>query len=61
MSRILIADDESSIRFVLRESLEDAGNVVAEASDGNEARRQLAQEHFDIAFLDIRMPGPSGL
>jgi two-component system nitrogen regulation response regulator GlnG len=61
VSRILVADDESSIRFVLRESLEDAGHVVADASDGDDARQLLAREHFDIAFLDIRMPGPSGL
>ncbi len=61
MSRILIADDESSIRFVLREALEGAGNEVEEASDGEEARRRLASKHFDLAFLDIRMPAGSGL
>ncbi len=61
MSRILIADDESSIRFVLREALEGAGNEVEEASDGEEARRRLASERFDLAFLDIRMPAGSGL
>ncbi len=61
MSRILIADDESSIRFVLREALEGAGHEVEEASDGQEAREQLASGRFDLAFLDIRMPGTSGL
>jgi two-component system nitrogen regulation response regulator GlnG len=61
MSRILIADDESSIRFVLRETLEGAGHEVEEAGDGNEAQARLASEPFDIAFLDIRMPGVSGL
>jgi two-component system nitrogen regulation response regulator GlnG len=61
MSRILIADDEASIRFVLRESLEDAGHAVDEAASGDEARELLGREHFDVAFLDIRMPGASGL
>ena len=61
MSRILVADDESSIRFVLREALEDAGHEVTEASDGDVARAKLAEQPFDLAFLDIRMPGVSGL
>ncbi len=61
MSRILIADDESSIRFVLREALEDAGHEVTEASDGDVAREKLAEQPFDLAFLDIRMPGVTGL
>ena len=61
MSRILVADDESSIRFVLRETLEGGGHEVVEAVDGAEARRLLANERIDFAFLDIRMPGASGL
>ena len=61
MSRILIADDEESIRFVLREALEDSGNQVVEAADGDAAREQLAGERFDLAFFDILMPGTSGL
>ena len=59
MTRILVADDEASIRFVLREALE--GHEVVEAADGNEARERLAAQRFDLALLDIRMPGPSGL
>ncbi len=61
MSRILIADDEHSIRFVLREALAGAGHELVEASDGEEARRRLDAEPFDFAFLDIRMPGATGL
>jgi two-component system nitrogen regulation response regulator GlnG len=61
MTRILVADDEPSIRFVLREALESAGHEVVEAADGNAAREALAAQHFDLALLDIRMPGPSGL
>jgi len=61
MTRVLVADDEPSIRFVLREALEGAGHEVVEAADGNAAREALAGRRFDLALLDIRMPGPSGL
>ena len=61
MTRVLVADDEASIRFVLREALVAAGHDVVEAVDGNDARERLAAQRFDLALLDIRMPGPSGL
>jgi two-component system nitrogen regulation response regulator GlnG len=61
MSRVLVADDERSIRFVLREVLEGAGHEVEEASSGDEARARLGAERFDLAFLDIRMPEVTGL
>ncbi len=60
-ARVLIADDEDSIRFVLRETLEDAGHEVTEATTGDEALEALASQDFELAFFDIRMPGPSGL
>ena len=59
--RVLIADDEESIRFVLREALEIDGHIVNEVADGDSAVDALASEQFDLAFVDIRMPGPSGL
>jgi two-component system nitrogen regulation response regulator GlnG len=60
-ARILIADDEESIRFVLREALESAGHEVDDVENGNDALDALANGAYDLAFLDIRMPGPSGL
>jgi len=60
-ARILVADDEESIRFVLRQALEEKGHVVTEAVDGTAALEALEREEFDLAFLDIRMPGPTGL
>ena len=58
---VLIADDEDSIRFVLREALEIEGHLVNEVADGDSALNALSSDQFDLAFVDIRMPGPSGL
>jgi CheY-like chemotaxis protein len=58
---VLVADDEPGIRFVLRETLEEAGHTVTEAVSGDEALAALAGGEFQVAFLDLRMPGPSGL
>jgi two-component system nitrogen regulation response regulator GlnG len=58
---VLVADDEPSIRYFLRETLEGMGCAVEEATDGDAALERLLADGFDLAFLDIRMPGPSGL
>jgi two-component system, NtrC family, nitrogen regulation response regulator GlnG len=60
-ARVLVADDEVSIRFVLRETLESAGHEVVEVASGEAALQALSSGDFDLAFVDIRMPGPSGL
>ena len=60
-ARVLVADDEASIRFVLRETLESAGHQVTDVADGEAALSALTRGGFEIAFFDIRMPGPSGL
>jgi two-component system nitrogen regulation response regulator GlnG len=60
-ARVLVADDEPSIRFVLRETLEEEGFDVVEVEDGEAAFEQLASGRFQLAFLDIRMPGLTGL
>ena len=60
-ARVLVADDEASIRFVLRETLEEEGFDVFEVEDGEAALENLATGQFQLAFVDIRMPGLSGL
>jgi DNA-binding LytR/AlgR family response regulator len=62
--RILIADDEPLLLAELRESLArlwPEARIVAEAHDGVDALRLAQACDPDIAFLDIRMPGLSGL
>ena len=60
MSRILIVDDEPSVRFVLSEALTERGHAVEEAVGGEEARRALSGAPFDMVFLDLRMPDVGG-
>ena len=59
--RIMIADDEPSIRFVLQEALEALGHSVTPVEDGDAAARELASGSYDLAFVYIRMPGLTGL
>jgi two-component system, NtrC family, nitrogen regulation response regulator GlnG len=59
--RILIADDEDSLRWVLEKSLRQAGYEISTAKDGDGALRAFEAEPFDLVFLDIRMPGMDGL
>lgn len=61
VARILVADDEESIRFVLRQTLESAGHHVDEVADGRAALEHLETNSYDLAFLDIRMPEPGGI
>lgn len=63
MVRILIADDHAVVRAGLRSLLEeqDGFRVVAEASTGEEAVQKAQEYHPEIAVLDIRMPGLSGI
>jgi two-component system, NarL family, response regulator DevR len=61
--RILIADDHSVVRAGLKALLERQGpfQVVAEAATGEEAVVKARESHPDVAVLDIRMPGLSGI
>jgi two-component system, NarL family, response regulator DevR len=61
--RILIADDHSVVRAGLRALLERQSHlrVVVEAASGEEAVKQAQAHQPDVAVLDIRMPGISGI
>ncbi|WP_197373364.1 response regulator transcription factor [Mycolicibacterium baixiangningiae] len=61
MTRVLIADDDTVVRDVVRRYLERDGLEVAIARNGTEALRLLGTERIDVAVLDVMMPGPDGL
>ncbi|TAF67362.1 MAG: sigma-54-dependent Fis family transcriptional regulator [Cytophagales bacterium] len=61
MAKILIIDDEKSIRYTLRDILEFEKYEVAEAKDGEEALEMLKNEDYDVALCDIQMPKMDGL
>jgi two-component system response regulator ResD len=58
---VLIADDDTVVRDVVRRYLERDGLEVAVADDGDEALRLLGTQRIDVAVLDVMMPGPDGL
>jgi two-component system nitrogen regulation response regulator GlnG len=60
-ARILIADDEDSLRWVLEKGLTQAGYDVTAVKDGDSAIRAVEAEAFDLVFLDVKMPGIDGL
>ena len=63
MIRVLLADDHAIVRTGLREILESTGDieVAAEATNGNEALDAVRAGEFDVAVLDLSMPGRSGI
>lgn len=62
MSRVLVADDDETVREATRLLLEDAGYAVAEAADGAAALGALrASAEPLVVLLDIAMPGVSGV
>ncbi|HVT97432.1 MAG TPA: sigma-54 dependent transcriptional regulator, partial [Acidobacteriaceae bacterium] len=61
MGKILIVDDEASMRRILVANLRRDSHVVVEASGFGEARALLAREDFDAVLTDQKMPDGSGL
>ncbi len=60
MKRLLVIDDESGHRLMVRAVMEDAGWRVFEAGSGEEGLSFLQQERVHVVLLDMRMPGMSG-
>ncbi|MBU0487700.1 MAG: sigma-54 dependent transcriptional regulator [Bacteroidetes bacterium] len=61
MAKILIIDDEQSIRFTLRDILEYEKFTVAEAESGEEGIDKVKNDEFDIILCDIKMPRMDGI
>jgi two-component system, cell cycle response regulator CpdR len=58
---ILFVDDDQPLRAVIAEALAAKGFRVLAADSGYEAMQLLAQEHIDVLFADIVMPGLNGI
>ena len=61
MAKVLIVDDEPSIRRTLREILEFEKYEVDEASDGLECLVKLKRDQYDVVVMDIKMPKMDGM
>ena len=61
MTRILIVDDEETIRLALRKFLRSRGYEVEIAGAGDQALEVLEKESFSLMLCDVRMPGMTGV
>jgi two-component system response regulator AtoC len=59
--RVLVVDDEDDLRKLLMDIVVKAGYEASAASDGEEAIGMVKQTKFDVALLDIQMPGKNGI
>ncbi len=60
MAHILVVDDESDIRDVLKDALEQLGHFVQTATNGREGLQRLMDHPVDLVLLDMRMPVMNG-
>ncbi|MFT4520504.1 MAG: putative signal transduction protein with EAL and GGDEF domain [Halioglobus sp.] len=60
-AKILVCDDDQNVRLLARQCLEAEGMAVVEACDGLEAIDLFVKERPDLVFLDVEMPGMTGL
>lgn len=61
LAHILVVDDDTRLRELLRRYLSESGFLVSVAKDAAEARRLLSGLSFDMLVLDVMMPGEDGL
>jgi len=59
--KILVVDDEKTLRNALREKLSSEGYRVSEAADGKEGLKKALSEHPDLILLDVMMPKMDGI
>ena len=61
MTRILVVEDEQTLREGISTAFRDKGWEVTEAADGDEAIRSLEADLFDVLVTDVMMPGRTGM
>lgn len=59
--KILVVDDENTLRYFLRLNLQDEGYNVSEAADGATAIRLIDHNQFDVALIDLHLSDMNGL
>jgi CheY-like chemotaxis protein len=59
--RLLIVDDDEQLRESLERRFRRQGFAVTAAGDGDEALAKAAHNRWDVALIDLRMPGMSGI
>ncbi|RPI45340.1 MAG: response regulator, partial [Betaproteobacteria bacterium] len=59
--RVLVVDDDSELRTLLKDYLGEQGFAVTAVPDGEAMRRELAAANFDLVILDLMLPGEDGL
>ncbi len=61
--RVVIADDDSGMLLIERKMIEKAGGfeIIGEASDGNQLMELVEAMHPEVVFLDVEMPGKTGV
>ena len=57
-AKILVVDDEESLRYTFNSFLSDEGHEVSTAENYDEALEQITNNNFDLIFMDIQMPVP---
>jgi excisionase family DNA binding protein len=60
VANILVVDDEETIRALFEETLEELGHKVVAVGNGSEALELAKRTDFDLAFVDLKMPGMDG-
>lgn len=58
--KVLVVDDESSIRRSLQEFLDDLNFSVTSADSAEAALKLIAEHNFDVGIIDLRLPGMNG-
>lgn len=59
-TRVLLAEDDVSLSFVIKDNLQDAGHEVTHCADGETAWQQFQKNDFDICLIDVNMPVRDG-